>query len=307
MEVWRADVIEGRRPKVVSAGNLVVALVLHVAAFAGFWAFAWLHGFLEPKETVVPIDLTVIVNENLDGKENEPPPLKNPEPPKPKPKPKPKPQPKPKPKPAPAVQPKPLERIVTNVVAKAEAKKPEAQKKPEEPPQTKKDEAPKKSAKELREERMRRMRESAVKNTKPVAIEVKNAKASGDGKTARQTMSRAEIERLLGMGYKPGTENQLAASEMQLGVSLVQMALNEKWDQLAPKVGRDGTVLLSCRFNSAGGLTGAKIVRSCGDPLSDGAALSVAQRVTSIRGLPEGFRAKFSKETLTIRYDVRGR
>ena len=94
---------------------------------------------------------------------------------------------------------------------------------------------------------------------------------------------------------------------MQLALSLVQMALNDKWDALSPKVGREGTVLLSCRFNSAGGLVGVSVVRSCGDKLSDEAALSVAQRVSSIPGLPQSFIAKFSRETLTIRYYVKGR
>lgn len=295
MEVWRPEVIEGRRPEVISGRNLAWAVAIHLAAFLGLYVFAVLHGLFEPKETIIPIDLTVIVNENLNGKENEPPPLLNPpkpEPPKPKPKPKPKPEPKP--------EPKPLEQMVVE-------KKPEPKKEPEKPKEKPKPEKPKKTAKELREERLKAMRESAVKNTKPVKIEVKNAKTSGDGKTAKQPMSQAEIQKLLNQGYTPGTENQLAASELQLGVSRIQMALNDKWDQLAPKVGRDGTVVLSCRLSSSGGLVNVKIAKSCGDPVSDRAALSVAQAIASISGLPDKFIARFMKETLTIRYDVRGR
>lgn len=294
MEVWRADVIEGRRPEVLSGRNLLVALALHLLVFSAFWIFAVLHGLFKPKETVIPIDLTIVVNENLDGAEEEPPPLQNPEPPPPPPQPKP-----PKPiekKPDP---PKALEQIVTNVVTKVEEK--EEKPKVVEPP---KEEPPKKTAKELREERIRRMREQAVKNTKPVTIEVKAP--SGNGKTAKQTMSEAEIRKLLDMGYKPGKDNQLAASELQLGVSLVQMALNDKWDSMGPKVGASGDVLLSCRFNSAGGLVNVRIVQSCGDGMSDAAALSVARAVTHIRNLPAGFLDQFSKETLTIRYHVRG-
>ena len=76
MEVW----IDEKRPDVMSTANVVLALVIHVVCFLGFFLFARLH--FKQKETVIPIDLTVVVNENLDGNENEPPPLDDP-PPKP--------------------------------------------------------------------------------------------------------------------------------------------------------------------------------------------------------------------------------
>ena len=117
MEVWRAEVIEGRRPNVSGGGNIAVALVIHVAAFLGLYLFAAFHGLFDKPEEVIPIDMTVVVNENLDGKENEPPPLQKPDPPKPKPKP-----PKPKPKPKDPEKPKELEKIVTNVVARLDKK-----------------------------------------------------------------------------------------------------------------------------------------------------------------------------------------
>ena len=303
MEVWRAEVIEGRRPGVLSGRNFVVALVIHLLLFLIFWGIAVVKGLLEPKETVIPIDLTVIVNENLDGVENEPPPLQNPEPPPPPPPPKQKQKPVEK-KPDP---PKALEQMVTNVVKKVEKKvekKPDPIKKvvkKEDPP---KEQPPKKTAKELRAERIAQMRKNAVKNTKPVKIQVDAP--SGNGRTAKQNMSEAEIRKLLGGGYRPGTNNQLATSELQLGVSLVQMALNAKWEAISPKVGASGDVLLSCRFSSSGGLVGVRVEKSCGDAMSDAAALSVARSVTYIRNLPAGFLNQFSKETLTIRYHVKG-
>ena len=80
---------EEQRPSVLGGRNLGIALGVHVAFFALFFLFSALHGLFNKKETVIPIDLTVVVNENLDGEENEPPPLNNepppePEPPKPK-------------------------------------------------------------------------------------------------------------------------------------------------------------------------------------------------------------------------------
>ena len=89
---------EKTRPQVLSTRTLVIALLLHVAFFLSFWIFSLLNR--KPKETIIPIDLTVVVNENLDGKEDEPPPLEEtkPEPPPPRPKPEPKVEPPPPPK-----------------------------------------------------------------------------------------------------------------------------------------------------------------------------------------------------------------
>ena len=85
MEVWRVEDAERARPKVLSGNSLAIALGAHIAAFAALYLYAWIHGIVVKPPDVTPIDLTVVVNENLDGKENEPPPLKKPEPPKPKP------------------------------------------------------------------------------------------------------------------------------------------------------------------------------------------------------------------------------
>ena len=299
MEVWRAEVIEGRRPKVLCGGNIVVALVIHAAFFAGLYVFAVFHGLFDKPEEIIPIDLTVVVNENLDGKENEPPPLQKPEPPKPKPKPEP---PKPKPRPKEPEKPKELEKIVTNIVVELDKK---VEKKPEKKSE-KKPEEPKKTAKELREERLRKMRESAKTVKTKVTIEVKNA-PSGDGRTTKKTLTDAQIRDLLNKGYKPGTSEQLATSEMQRCLSLIQMAIKDKWDKLSPKIGNNGTVLLSVQFNSSGGLVNVRLAKSCGDKLSDNAALSVARSVSSIPGLSDEFISQFRREALTIRYYVSNR
>ena len=305
MEVWRAEVIEGRRPRVLDGGNIVVALVIHVAFFAGLYVFAVFHGLFDKPEEIIPIDLTVVVNENLDGKENEPPPLRKPDPPKPKPAP-----PKPKPKPKEPEKPKELEKIATNVVAKVEKKDEKQSEKKEEKKAEKKaekkPEEPKKTAKELREERLKKMRESAKTVNRKVTIEVKNA-PSGDGRTTRKTLTDAQIRDLLNKGYKPGTSEQLATSEMQRCLSLIQMAIKDKWDKMAPKIGNNGTVVLSVQFNSSGGLINVRLAKSCGDKLSDDAALSVARSVSSIPGLSDEFISQFRREALAIRYYVNNR
>ena len=84
MEIWRVGYDMAQRPKVLSKRNLAIALVLHVSTFVLFWLYAACHDLFDKEEEIIPIDLTVVVNQNLDGKENEPPPLKKvePEPPK---------------------------------------------------------------------------------------------------------------------------------------------------------------------------------------------------------------------------------
>lgn len=305
MELWRTEVIEGRRPQALSAVTVTVALALHLAVFAVFGLVARFTDKKGP-ETIPPIELTVVVNENLDGVENEPPPLKNPPPPEP---PKPKPKPRPKPAEKKPDPPKPLEQIVTNVVKSVEKKKDEPKKAPEKKkPEPKKPEPPKKTAKELREERMKRIRDRMKTVNKPVTIEVKNAKASGNGRTARQTMSRAEIERLLRQGYRPGTENQVAANEKQRCLSLIEMVLRDRWGALgAEKNARVGVIVsLSFQLNSAGGLVNVRLAKGCGDVRTDQTALAVARTVTSIPGLSADFIAEFSKNPIILNYKVGG-
>ena len=291
---------DSRPPEVVSPFTLGVSLLVHIVFFTILASIALFK--FQPKETVIPIDLTVIVNENLDGVDNEPPPLDNPEPDQPKPEPKPE----PKVEEPPKIEPKQEAVEYVKEKPKPEVKKPDPPKeekkpevkKPDPPKEEKKPEKPKESP----EDRLKRMRESA----KEVKIKVKNA-PTGNGRTAKQTMSQAEIQKLLNAGYKPGTANQLAESDLQLGVSLIQMALNQKWDDRKPKVGADGTVYLSVKFAMSGRMVDVRLAKSCGDPISDRAALEVARSVGIVSGLSKEFIDRFSRESLTIRYKVQGR
>ena len=232
MEVW----IDEKRPDVMSTANVVLALVIHVACFLGFFLFARLH--FKQKETVIPIDLTVVVNENLDGNENEPPPLDDP-PPKP-------------PEPPKVVTPPPpppkVDTKVDAVVKEPEKPKPPEKPKetleerlkrmresvkPKEPEKPKKEEPkkPEKTKEELLKERMEQM----VKSAKTVKIKVPD-KPSGNGRTERQTMTEAQIRKLLSDGYVPSSKTQLATSTMQLCLSRIQMAINARWSQVNPRI-----------------------------------------------------------------------
>ena len=294
MEIWRVGYDTAQRPKVLSKRNLAIALVLHVSTFVLFWLYAACHDLFDKEEEIIPIDLTVVVNQNLDGKENEPPPLKKvePEPPKPKP------QPKPKPKVKEPEKPKELEKIVTNVVAKVNKKAEEKR------PEKKKPEPPKKTAKELREERMRKMRESAKQVDKKVTIEVRTAKASGDGRTARKTLSDAEVMRRLNEGYKPGTSEQIAMSELQLGYSLIKQTFEEKWDK-PPWTDTLKPMTIRVWFGGGGRIVKYHLERSSGDRKADQSILSAASRVGAIPALPAAFVDKFKRSGVPVQFTVK--
>ena len=303
MEVW----IDEKRPDVMSTANVVLALVIHIVCFLGFFLFARLH--FKQKETVIPIDLTVVVNENLDGNENEPPPLDDP-PPKPPELPKVVTPPPPPPK---------VDTKVDAVVKEPEKPKPPEKPKetleermkrmresvkPKEPEKPKKEEPkkPEKTKEELLKERMEQM----VKSAKTVKIKVPD-KPSGNGRTERQTMTEAQIRKLLSDGYVPSTKTQLATSTMQLCLSKIQMAINARWSQVNPRIGAEGYVLIAVRFNTAGQMVNCRLSESCGDKTSDSAALTVVRSVGPISGLDKEFLREFGKQDLIIRYKVQAR
>ena len=303
MEVW----IDEKRPDVMSTANVVLALVIHIVCFLGFFLFARLH--FKQKETVIPIDLTVVVNENLDGNENEPPPLDDP-PPKP-------------PEPPKGVTPPPpppkVDTKVDAVVKEPEKPKPPEKPKetleerlkrmresvkPKEPEKPKKEEPkkPEKTKEELLKERMEQM----VKSAKTVKIKVPD-KPSGNGRTERQTMTEAQIRKLLSDGYVPSSKTQLATSTMQLCLSRIQMAINARWSQVNPRIGAEGYVLIAVRFNASGQMVNCRLSESCGDKTSDSAALTVVRSVAPIAGLDKEFLREFGKQDLIIRYKVQAR
>ncbi len=303
MEVW----IDEKRPDVMSTANVVLALVIHIVCFLGFFLFARLH--FKQKETVIPIDLTVVVNENLDGNEDEPPPLDDP-PPKP-------PEPPPKVVTSPTPPPKVDTKVDAVVKEKEKPKKPEKPKetleermkrmresvkdKPE-PPKKEEPKKPEKTKEELLKERMEKMRNSA----KPVKIKVPD-KPSGNGKTERQTRTPEEIAKLLSQGYTPGKTTQIPKSVEQFCVSRIMQALDARWREVLPRVGAEGTVVILVRVNQQGRLVNCRLMESCGDRTSDAAAMTVVKSVPAISGLDREFIKKFSREDLPIRYKVKAR
>ena len=292
MEIWRVGYGD-KRPEVLNANLIAVALCLHVGFFILFWLYAALHGLFKPKaEEVIPIDLTVIINENLNGVDNEPPPLKNPEPPPP-----PEP-PKPKPKPKEPEKPKELEKIVTNIVAKVEKKEEKKPEKPKEP------DKPKKTKEQLRQEKIARMQKSATVVGPKVVTEIRTAKESGNGRTERQPLSQAEIQRRLDMGYKPGTSNQDAKNAEQLGFSLIKAAFEEKWDT-PPWTDTLRPMKIRVWFANGGRIVRYNLEASSGDAKADQSIQSAASRVGAVPALPPEFIDRHRASGVPIKFTVK--
>lgn len=282
---------EMKKPDVLGARSVGLAIALHVVSFLLLYLFAMLH--LKPRETVIPIDLTVVVNENLDGEENEPPPLDNP-PPKVEPV-----------KPTPPAPPPKVEEKVEAVeqIVEKKPEKPKEKPKEEKPKEEKKPEKPKppeKTKEELMKERMERMRNSAKEVKNPPKIIVKD-KPSGNGKTDKQKMSEAEIRKLLNQGYKPGTSTQLAASEEQRCISLIREAFYAKWNR-PPWTADLKEMYLKVRFGDGGRVLGYQLEKRSGDPKADATVLQAAALVSSVPGLSLDFLTK--NPSVTIRFKV---
>lgn len=279
--------------KILGANTIVWALIIHFAFFAFFWVFAVCNGLFNKKEEIVPIDLTVVVVENLDGNEDEPPPLQKPEPPPPPP---PKPKSKPKAaKPKEPEKPKELERIVTNIVVKVDKKKEKeekkekkADKKPDKP------EKPQKTAKEIREERIKRIRQSAKDvRTKP----------QPNGRTDPKTLSDVEIKKLLNIGYKPGRSTNLAPNVESLAYSLIKDSFESKWDK-PPWTDTLKPMVVRVWFGGGGRIVKFKLESSSGDASADRTILSAASRVGVISALPAEFIDKYKSRGVPIRFTV---
>ena len=265
-------------------------MAIHVAVFVGFWIFAVANGLFEKKEEIIPIDLSVVVVENLDGNDEEPPPLKKEQPPPPPPKP--TPRPKQQPPKVEKKEEKALEKMVTNIVKKVEQKKPVEKAQP-----------PKKTAEELRAERIKRMRDSAKTVNKTTVI-VQNSRPQPNGRTDKKTLSDAEIKKLLDAGYKPGRSNNLAASVEQFAYSLIKQTFEAKWD---PPPWTDTLKPMTIRvwFGGGGRIVKSKIEKSSGDIRADQSLKEAASRVKAIPSLPAEFIKKYGKQGVPLSFTVK--
>ena len=268
---------------------LGIAVAVNIAIFALLGSISFggcLSDEAKPKdEVIIPMDFTVVTEENaadvLAETPNEvaepeppPPPKAKPEPkPEPKPQPKPKPEPKPTPAPAPKPEPKPA--------PKAEPKQ-EVKKEPEKP-------------------KWKATSAKDIKKGKRVGPVTSGRKDRTKAPTAK-ALSAAEIQRQLNAGARPGNRNQVPPNEASRCSGVIQRAFREACKGLEASPTGEAPIL-KVTFGAGGTVRGVALLQSSGDRAFDAQVLAACRKkVRRINGLSSGFLDQ--QEYVEVRVDV---
>ena len=271
------------------------------------WSMA-LHGVLlflavvvpllpsfRPTEVAFPLDFTVVLEENL-VEPNVPPDTVKAEQVKP-------PDPEPEPEPAP-LKPVPLPDPPKDAVVVEKKKEPEKKKLPEpvkKPDPVKKPEPAKKT-----EFKKGKRVEAPKKPQQPKFEELYKpydpSKPASVKPLTDKKLSRAEIEKALRDGARPGVRNEIPADEISRCVFLVKRAMYEAWEQ--PGAGDAGPrpALLDIRLDSSGRIVSYRIRQSSGSAFFDQTVLKAAANAAPIRGLSLAFLKQY--ESLTVEFKL---
>lgn len=243
------------------------------------------------REIEIPVDFTVVLEENI-VEPNVPP---QPDPP-PRPRPPrvvepvpdaPKPPPLPPPKDAVVVERKPPER------------KPPERKPPEPKPPVKK--PPEKPPEKQPFVKGRRVETPAQPPPKP-REDFTKLRPVTRAPVTDQRLSRAEIAKALRDGAKPGARNMIPDDEISRCVLLVRQAMFEAWEQPGKGDAGPRPALLDIRLDATGRVISYRIRQSSGNSFFDQTVLRAAANVAPIRGLSAAFLQQF--ETLTVEFKL---
>ena len=277
-----------KAPERHSAFNYITAIAIHAAVILVFAYFAYRTS--KNDEVVIPIELAVVVNENLDGAEDEPPPQT---PPQPEPEPEPEP---PKPPDPPPPPPDPIPDKAEPVEIKPPDPKP-PEVKPPEPPKVDKQKL-EAERKKREEERLKRMRDKATSiKDNPNAL---TPPPRNNGRTDKRPK---DWEKYLNAGYRPSNVNSgLDASDNQRCIQLISKAFHDRW--VSPAWTSElREILLSVQFGPGGKVLGYHVIQSSGDPSADRTVLKAASLVHTVRGLSSTFLD--NNKTVTVRFKVK--
>ncbi len=250
---------------------------------------------LRPKEVAIPLDFTVVLEENL-VEPNVPPDTVKTEQVKP-------PDPEPEPEPAP-LKPVPLPDPPKDAVVVEKKKEPEKKKPPE--PVKKPDPVKKPEPAKKPEFKKGKRVEAPKKPQQPKFEELYKpydpSKPASVKPLTDKKLSRAEIEKALRDGARPGVRNEIPADEVSRCVFLVKRAMYEAWEQ--PGAGDAGPrpALLDIRLDSSGRIVSYRIRQSSGSAFFDQTVLKAAANAAPIRGLSLAFLKQY--ESLTVEFKL---
>jgi TonB family protein len=261
-----------------------------------------LFPYFRPKEVPIPLDFTVVLEENL-IEQNVPQPAE--------------PQTKKAPEPEPMVEPEPdappplplpdppKDAVVIEKKKEPEKKKP-PEKKAEKPPEKKVEKPAEKKVPEKKTFVKGKRIEAPVKPSQPKFDELYKpydpSKPTSAKPLTDKMLSRAEIDKALREGARPGTRNMIPEDEISRCVVLVKRAMYDAWEQ--PGTGDAGPrpALLDIRLDSTGRVVSYRIRQSSGSAFFDQTVLKAAANAAQIRGLTPAFLKQY--ETLTVEFKL---
>ncbi len=274
------------RKAVFISGVIHVAFVLLVVCSSAVSGCI----FAEKKETIIPMEFLVVVEENAaDRLAEEPNETVEPPPEEPTPAPPPPPPPPLDPLPAPEPLPPPPPVEVKPDPPKKVEKKTEEKKKTE----TKKPEKAKPKPKP---------KPKPIKIGERVGPVTTGKKDRSKAATAQKTLSDAEIKKLLGQGAKAGNKTQIPKDEASRCFGAIQSTFKAKCEAYgleASPTGREPMLKIS--FGSGGRVTNISIARSSGNAAFDQQALQACRQVKRVAGLSESFLSDYKSVEIQLR------
>ncbi len=248
--------------------------------------------FFRRQEITIPVDFTVVLEDNLT-----PPNV----PPEPAPKAPDKPVPQTEPAPN-APPPKPLPDPPKDAVVLEKKPEPEKKKLPEKPKEPEKKTPPEKPKEPEKKPFVKGRRVEEPARPPQPKEDFTKLKPVTTKPVTDAAMSREKIREMLEKGAKPGVRNTVPEDEMARCALLVKRAMYEAWEQ--PGVGDAGPrpTLLDIRLDLTGRVISYRIRQSSGSKYFDQTVLKAAANVMPIRGLSVAFLKQY--ETLTVEFKV---
>lgn len=260
------------------------------------------------KNVDVPVDFTVVLEQNLvepnvpNETTQQPEPMKE-SAPEQAPQHQAEPEPEPEaPEPMPLPEP-PKDAIV--IEKKKPEKKPDKppEKKPEKPPEKKVEKSPEKKPEPFKKgKRVEGPKQPAQPKFEELYKPFDPSKPVSTKPLTDKMLSRADIEKALLAGARPGTRNMIPEDEMSRCVVLVKRAMYEAWEQPGASDSGSRPALLDIRLDSTGRVVSYKIRQSSGSDFFDKTVLKAAANAAPIRGLSVAFLKQY--ETLTVEFKL---
>ncbi len=277
----------------VNSYSLKWSLVLHGVLLFLAVVLPLLPYFL-PKELTVPSDFTVVLEENLVE-----PNIKPQAEPETKKAPAPEPAPEPEPDaPLPVALPDPPKDAIVIEKKKEPEKKPPEKK----PPEKKPPEKPPEKKPFVKGQRVESVPQPKQPKFEELYKPYDPSKPVSTKPVTDKKLSRAEIDKALGLGATPGTRNMIPEDEISRCVLLVKRAMYDAWEQ--PGTGDAGSrpALMDIQMDSTGRVVSYRIRQSSGSVFFDQTVLKAAANSAPIRGLTPAFLKQYA--TLTVEFKL---